>query len=148
MDKKDYLTMYTIGWIPDLGLSWIYMKLSDDHWLSFWWCLLALTVSQLFFVFKKFVAGSLIFHLYGKNKWANVIFAELKSLSMPKPTGDKDYFSYLGRIEFDDKLPPDVKQKAVKLLAAYGAVEQQGAIQSLRLASASDLALRRYAEVA
>ena len=145
MDKKDYLAMYGLGWLPDLGLSFVYMKVSDSDWSGFWWCLLALAVVQLFFSIKKFVAGSLIFHFYSKNKWANAIMAELQRLEMPKPSGDRDYFQYLGRIETDDEFPPEMRQKALNLQAQYGAVEQQGPVQSLRLSSASNLALNRYA---
>ena len=145
MGQKDYLAMYAIGWIPDLALSWAFMKLSDNAWSSFWWCLLGLTIAQLFFSFKKFVAGSLIFHFYSRNKWANAIMEELQRLEMPKPAGDRDYFQYRGRIETDDEFPPEMRQKALNLQAQYGAVEQQGPVQSLRLSSASNLALNRYA---
>jgi hypothetical protein len=144
LNSKDSWTMMAIGWLPDLALSWAYMKLYGNEWPTFWWCLLVLAVIQLFFVVKQIISGSLIFRLYGKNKVADAIAHELREKKYPWPQTHEDFHSYMIRLADDEDASTDLRLNAQSMLTGLVTLEQQGLFQSLRMNSAYDLALKRF----
>ena len=146
MEQKGNWKMWLIGWLPDLGLSWVYMNLSDDKWSSFWWCLLALTVIQFFFIFKQIVSGSLIFHLFAKDRLSEAMAKEMRERKYPPPQKDEDFESYMYRLITDDTLSTDVRIGANGSLGAFQAIKAQGFFASLRTTAAFDYATNKYLE--
>ena len=146
METRDYWRIWLLGILPDVALSWGYMKLSDDRWASFGWFLLALVVAQTFFSIKEIASGSLIYRLYGKDRVSDGVAQELRDRQYPVPIRDEDFESYMSRIIENEDNPFDVRLHASASLASFQAQTRQGLFVALRLAAAYDLAVNKYAD--
>lgn len=149
MESRDYWKVWLLGSIPDIALSWGYMKLSDDRWASLGWFLVALTVAQAFFGIKRIAAGSLVFRLYGKERISDALVQEMHERQFPLPIrderfGDEDFESYMARLVEDETIPVGVRLRANAYLASFQAQNAQGFFVSLRLTAAFNLAVKKY----
>lgn len=146
MEQRDFWKMWLIGMLPDAGLSWAFMKFSDDKLSSFWWCLLALTAVQTFFVVKQIAAGSLIFHFFSRDRISEVMTTAMQKEKFPPPEKDEDFESFMYRLVNDEALPARTRVRASLVLGEFLATKQTGFFVSLRMTTAADLAAKKYFE--
>lgn len=144
MGGKDFLKVWLISWLPDIGLSWVYMKLSDNGWSSFWQCLLLLIVVQVFFGIKQVIAGSLIFRLFTKEKMSQVMATVMRQQKFPEPEDGEEFELYMYRLINDESLPVDTRIVAKGMASEVEAVRQTGIFPGLRVLKIANQAVVKY----
>ncbi|WP_096669523.1 hypothetical protein [Polaromonas sp. AET17H-212] len=144
MQQSDFWKIWAIGLLPDIGLAWAYMKLSDGDTASFWWCLLALWVIGTFFLIKQVLTGTLIFRLYGKERIATLLAQGMERLQFPAPEADEDFETYMCRLVSSEELPINLRLEAQATLSSFRATQEQGLFVALRMAAAHNLAVKKY----
>ena len=144
MHFSDYLKAWLISWIPDLALSWGYMKLTDGQTSTFWWCLLVLLVLQVFLMIKTLIGGSLIFHLFVKERASSAIALDMQKTEFPMPEAGEDGEAFLFRIVEDETLPTNVRLRANGTLGALEAARHNGVFAGLRTSAILNLAAKKF----
>lgn len=144
MVEKDFLKIWLISWLPDIGLSWIFMTLSDNEWSSFWQCLLLLIAVQVFFGIKQVIAGSLIFRLFTKERMSQVMTTVMRQQKLPAPEDGEDFELYMYRLITDETLPAAIRIAAKGMSSEVEALRQTGFFAGLRILKVANQAVTRY----
>lgn len=138
---RDWLVITGIAALPDLGLSWLYMKLMDGSAGDFWIALGILYAVQLFWGAKHLLAGSLVFRLYGKRRVVEVLHESFRKSGFPAPERAEGASEYLARLCDDEQQPLNVHFAAHGELARMAHAEAQGIFPGLRAMAAYEAAV-------
>jgi hypothetical protein len=143
---RDFKTQFIgnlIASAPYLLVIWGVVALVPS--VSFWEALVLVIGSRFMIGLVETLGLILSWQVYGREKAVMDFVALLHHNRFPARynKGD-DFLNYLGSIDNDDTLDPDVRQSAREMGSLLGMYESMGILQGARMHNASERALEAY----
>jgi hypothetical protein len=134
-DITGFIIAFVGGLIPELTLSYIVMKLTDEGWSVFWLTYIAIQLFYLIVWFFRSIVNTLFFRVFWKRQMVKDLYEQLINYRYPIEgyfIYDKaDVVRYFEDIAFEPRLQAETRINAGGIYTGFDIMRSVGNFQAL-----------------